>query len=111
MRSAACFFYILSVIVYLQFMDDSRFAFGFNIVTQLLFTAIVCYYATNIKGLTRIDKLLFYYVATMSIGRGIYTSFCVYAKRAWILYNTDVFTFILCVSFGLFLIYLAKSKK
>lgn len=101
----------MSVIVYYQFMDSSRLSFGFNIVTQLMFTGIVCIYATMNEQTSKKDKLLFYYVAILSIARAFYTSFCVYAAKSWILYNTDVFGFIISVTFYIYLFYLATLEK
>lgn len=111
MRAVTCFLYVVSIIVYYRFMPSTRFAFGFNIVTQLLFTAIICIYATLNGKANKRDKLLLYYVAALSVGRAVYTSFCVYKDKEWVLYYTDVFVFIMCVTFGLFLISLALIEK
>lgn len=92
-------------------MESNRFSFGFNIVTQLLFTGIICIYATLNGKANKRDKLLLYYVAALSIVRAFYTSVCIYAEKSWILYNTDVFVFITSVTFGLLLISLALIKK
>ena len=108
MKAASCFLYILLTIIYLRFdVDNERLWFGFNIITQIMFTATLCLFLTSEHRPTETERLLFYFVCTMSVGRAFYTSLCIYENKAWVLYNTDIFCFIVCVCFVILLIYLA----
>lgn len=83
---------------------------------MLLFGGMCCLFiAEGKKKLTENERLLFLYMFGINLGRAVYTGFCTHAiingKKEWIPYATQVFIFLVAVTFLLFLIYLARQKE
>lgn len=114
-RGAVCFLYIICMVVYIVWAPNDYFWFGFNIISMLLFGGMCCLFLASSKKSTENERLLFYYMFGISIARSVYTGFCANAilngRKEWVPYATQVFIFLVAVTFLLFLIYLARQKE
>ena len=85
--------------------DSSRYWGAFNIITQLAFMNCLILWMDFKKKNTKCERLYLRYVFAMTLFRVFYTLTCVYASRTWIIYNTDLFTLIVTVTFAATIIY------
>lgn len=107
MKIAVCFLYVLLSVLYLSIGDSSREWGAVNIITQIGFIGYLCYLAEQSKRNSVFERLFFGYMKYLSIANCIYIIWCVFKGAYWSIYNTDVFAYILGISFVILLIHVA----
>ena len=112
MRIFACFLYCLFTIGYAWYpYGGSKWTDLFNMCNLLGFIAILCYFLNTFNALTKNEKLFIQFSMFLTICRLLYTTYCVFMNKAWILYNTDVFNVLTAISFAVLLITCATKKS
>jgi len=111
MKVAASLVYLFTFIIYLQFGGDTYFWGGVHIITQLLFMTTLCGFILHPKKNTRMEQLFLEYIVFITLLRVAYTVLCVVIDTSLRIYNIDVFLFVLCATFAIFLTYCAMNYK
>lgn len=108
MKIAACFLYILCNMLYLVFGDDSPAWGGFHLNTHVLFISFTTWQLWDkFKGN---ERLFLQYVTFLSLADALYTTVCVFKDKYWVLYNTNIFAYILGIGFLVFLLHCALKN-
>lgn len=110
MKSASCFLYISFTLLYAWYTGDNDILmYGVGQLTILMFIIVLCVFVLNGKPSTVVERLFLQYSLFATVGRGLYTLYCLFMSAPWIVYNTDVFAFILAVTFLILIIYVAYN--
>lgn len=104
LKVGASFLYVVMTIVYASYAKSTMLWYGFGQLTLLLFIVVLCLFVIDNKRNTEIERLLLKYVTFMTLCRALYTVYCVFYEDKIVIYNTDVFRFVVTVTF-LILIY------
>lgn len=57
-----------------------------------------------------IEKLILNYIQYLSVANCIYIAICMFRNRFWVIYNTDIFAYILGISFVAILVHIACKR-
>lgn len=107
-KTASCFLYVSLTLLYAWYTGDNyELMYGVGQLTILMFVVAVCSFALSGKPNTVIEKLFLQYSMYVTFGRALYTVYCLFMSKPWIIHNTDVFAFIVAVTFLIFLFYVA----
>lgn len=98
MKQVSCILYVLCTAVYLLYAEPTLVWFGFGLMTILSFIIALGYMVLHPTINSNIERLLLHYAIYLTIGRVIYTGYCIYCKDSIVIYNTDVFALITCVT-------------
>ena len=107
MKTASCFLYMLLSLLYLSYADGSMIWYGVGQVTILWFICTLGLFILYPKHTSKVERLFFQFVLAFTFARSLYTMYCVFQPDGWVIYNTDVFNFISCSSFVIFLLHIA----
>jgi len=110
MRSAVFFTYLLSQIVYLIFTDGSRAWGGFNLISHMLFASFICYLAQGSKLVDKKERLLLHFMRYYLCANSAYTLVCIFTDSYWSIYQTDIFAYILGISFVVLMVHIGYNK-
>lgn len=105
MKIAVSFLYVLLSILYLSIGDSSRMWGGINLITHLAFIGWLCYLMEDNINNTVMERLFFSYLKYLSIANCVYIVWCVLNSTYWSIYHTDIFAYILGISFAVLLIH------
>jgi len=106
MKIAVCFLYVLLSILYLSIETQyTRISGGINIITQIGFIGYLCYLAEMSKRNSVFERLFFSYIKYLSIANCIYIVWCIFRGSYWSIYNSDIFAYILGISFIVLLLH------
>ena len=105
MKAAVAFIYVFLSILYLSIGDSTRFWGGVNICTQISFIGWLCYLLESTENNTILERLFFSYLKYLSIANCVYIVWCVLKGTYWSIYHTDVFAYILGISFVVLLMH------
>lgn len=112
MKIASTFLYVLLTLLYMQYGDGSMLWYGIGQLTILLFISVLCAFVLSNKPNTYWEELFFNYCAYMTLGRAAYTAYCMFIdSNGWVIYHTDVFQFIVGVTFAILALYVAIKSQ
>lgn len=111
LKIAACFIYVLCTIVYVTYATKTLLWFGFGQCTVLGFICVLGLFCISNKPVSKLEKLFLGYCIGMTFGRFVYTFYCVHMEDALVIYNTDVFNFIVYITFFILLGHCAVYRK
>lgn len=100
MKSIVCFGYILMMFLYFL-VDYSKLSGALFLVGQTIFIAFLCHLVSG-SLYDEIEKLFFKYVEYLSLANVAYIIICYIRGSDFAIYNTDVFAYIIGVSFVAF---------
>lgn len=107
MKITASFLYVLFTIVYACYAKGTMLWYGFGQLTLLLFICVLCVFVMSNKVNTEVERLFLKYVCFMTMCRAVYTVYCVFTEDKLVIYNTDVFQFVVTVTFLILLLHVA----
>lgn len=113
MKLTACLIYLVTLVIYFYLGDSSIYWGGFNMITQLLFTMVLCLIILTPKPNTLSERYHLEYVIVLTAFRIIYTALCI-PMASLAKYNSYIFIIILIISYQLMLlafVYPALYKK
>ena len=99
MRIASCFVYVLCTIIYSGYGESSVGWYGFGQITILLFICLLGIFTLDKRPNTYSEKLFLEYSVAITGVRALYTLFCIFNEAGIVLYNTDLFSFIIRTTF------------
>lgn len=112
MKVLSCFTYCLFTIGYAWYpYEANKYLYLFNMCNLLGFIAILCYFVNSIIPSTETEKLFFQYAMWLSICRALYTCYCVFMDKAWIVHHTDVFNVLTAISFAVLLFHCLLKRS
>lgn len=112
MKIVSSFLYVISTFIYLNLATTHVLWSGFGQLTFMLFICVLCVFVLSNKPNTYREELFLKYCAYMTLGRALYMLYCVFIDNdGWVIYHTDVFQFIVGVTFAILVLYVAIKSQ
>lgn len=109
MRKAVYFAYVALSLIYLAFGDSSIIWGGVNIITQIGFVGFLSHI---VQGRDETERLFLLYIKWLSVVNCGYILVCMFITNKFVvIYNTDLFAYVLGIGFVVFLIHNALIPK
>lgn len=106
-----CFGYCLLTVLYAWYpFEANKYLYLANLANILGFIALLCHIALSGCKHSETDKLFIQFSMWLSISRILYTAYCVFMNKAWILFHTDVYNVLIAISLAIVSINCALKK-
>lgn len=112
MKVAIVFLYLFLTLIYITpIADNGRMWGGINLITQFGFIGYLSYLLSINQLDKEIHKLFFSYVWRVSVANCFYILACMVMGKNWSYLHTDIFAYILGITFIVLLIHSGFHKN